>query len=324
MRKKALRIALETAVLLVIIVVFFLVNEEINSKRDSEFIPRDDKDFYAYQVESIGLDNNDLVIKGWFINLKEVKNVEREISDEDKPSILLYDLEYGSEIDIDGNIKPAYGISSKMEYGNRYDVNEYFKCEYDYSNCGFSARINDFIDRLENKEYQIVFKMNKEDKEGIMSSYYIYDGRLMHVSKSDYMIPDLKGTKLEKVVEEGICVAGYPQYHICVYQYGKRLYWIADNEYFFNENGKTEIGYSIETTQFERLPITRTENGWYWDNLQAYFEKYEILDDFGKYRVCVRDIPLDYSVVIVYSGGYNGGELFWNRTIRLDYSDLFS
>ena len=65
------------------------------------------------------------------------------------------------------------------------DVNEFFKCEYDYTNCGFLARIKKENIDLKNGQYQIIFKGNKNNYDNdIQSNSYIDKGKLKNNIRS--------------------------------------------------------------------------------------------------------------------------------------------
>lgn len=321
-KAKVVRITVEIGIVIIICIILFIVNEQINDNRNNSFLPVEDSNAYVYQVEKVYENEDDYVIQGWFIELKKVKNKERDVTSDKNLAVILYDIEAERPKDLDGNLKPAEGINLRVEHTVRNDVNEYFKCEYDYSNCGFLARIKKSDICLENRCYRVVFKLRGEDDKGILSSFYLANGQIRHVNPNDYMIPDVMGTDLENIAKEGICVAGCPEYHICVYQYGKKLYWIAEKGFLFEDDGSTYIQYSMDTTQFDKLPEKMKSNGWYWSNLGGNFEDYEITDTIncGKYRVCVRSIPSEYSVTWIDTGYYKEKDLVWMRVIRPDYA----
>ena len=320
--KKVKRIAAEIAIVLVLLVGFIVINEQIRQNRENSFKPITDNNMFAYQIDEITIEEQDLVIRGWFFELKKYRNTERETHARNKLGILLYNIDNEFEKDLAGYIKPQMGVSMRVDFFERSDVNEYFKCEYDYSSCGFEARIEKSNLDLMNEVYQIIFKPDYEKTDGILSNTYIDKGKLCYVNPQKKIQIEVLGTDLEKVVNNGVCVASNKDNKIAIYQYNWKLYWIAEKGYNFDEDGSTYIQYQIGTTQFHKLPSGRTDNGWYWDNIGTDFENNEITNTMncGEYRVYVRDIPIDYSVTGIETGYYNNGKWEWYEFVRPRYS----
>ncbi len=225
-----------------------------------------------------------------------------------KFGVVLYDLNNSVEKDLDGNDKPCIGIIMKMQYCDRFEVNEYFKCEYDYSKCGFTATVKMTDIDITNGEYQIVFKPEEEGEKGIVgnANAYLDKGELIYINPKDKIELDVAGTDLEPIIKNGICVASCPEYGICIYQNNWKLFWITNSDFKFENDNSTRIEWQLRTTQFNNLPKERTENGWYWSNIGDIYEKYEITNTMncGKYRVSARDIPVEYSIVRESTGYY--------------------
>ena len=96
-------------------------------------------------------------------------------------------------------------------------------------------------------------------------------------------------------------------YNIYVYQYEGDLYWIADEEYGFVD-GDTTIQCQLSTTQVEKLPIYCLERGGDTDSIGFLFSNNEIVNaNTGKYRVTKRNIPVEYSIVKIWTGNYIDG-----------------
>ena len=121
-----------------------------------------------------------------------------------------------------------------------------------------------------------------------------------------FVPPEVAGTALEEVVQNGYLRVCQPDYACYVYQYKGCLYWIADKAFHFEDNGKTYIQFQLWTTQTDKLPEKRLKNKRYWDNIGGYFEKYEITGtvNCGKYRVCKRKLPTEYSITAILTGFY--------------------
>jgi len=121
---------------------------------------------WVYQVDSIDENANELVLTGWAIELgtEAIKgNCE----------IILYDAE---------REKSYY---PKMSYEVREDVNQYFKCEYDYSMSGFVAGISKKKLDLENTVYEILIRPNKGRK--VYSVGYYANGEVVFVHPDEFV-----------------------------------------------------------------------------------------------------------------------------------------
>lgn len=308
------------AVILVLIIVFVLINNKISFSNVSSFYMYEDSNNFAYQIENVKIEDDELVVKGWFFELKSIRNISCDINDNRKPVFLLYDINSDVEEYIDGSQKPLTGVPSKTEWYDRQDINEYFKCEYDYTYCGFTAKYS--VDRIdfENGQYQIIIKFQEDNVNdwGIGTTTFIDRGEICYINPKNSKNLNVEGTDLEQIVHEGICVVNNPEYHIWVFQKDWKLYWIADEEYFFEEDGSTYIQYQLETTQFNKLPANRTDNGRYWSNLGDNFESNEISKKIncGKYRVYERDIPNEYSITRIETGYFADDKWIWQRYFR--------
>lgn len=305
-----------------IILVFVIINFYINEKNKREFEVISDSNNCTYQIENLEVDGDSLKISGWFLELNKIRNSSEICHEKKKLGILLMDMDlYKNKVDEDLSSKKN-GIKMEVISQDREDVDEYFNCEFDYSHCGFIAQLkkND-IDIL-NGRYQIVFKPEESGNEGILSSFYIDKGKLFHTNPSSYREPDVSGTDLEDIVNAGVCLACFPENGIYVYQYQDRIFWIADEGFKFSDDGNTIIIYMMDTTQFDKLPADRIENGYYWSNISESFEKYEITGSIncGRYRVSVRDIPREYSVVCIETGQYEEGQYIWYSLTRPIYT----
>ena len=176
--------------------------------------------------------------------------------------------------------KTGREIKADVSYGlQRSDVAGYFNSERDYSKTGYVVTVP-----------------------GVQS-------------QRGFVPPDVAGTDLEEIVQNGYLRVYRPDYACYVYQYKGYLYWIADKAFHFEENRKTYIQYQLWTTQTEKLPEKRLKNKWYWDNIGGYFEKFEITDtvNCGKYRVCKRKLPTEYSITAIVTGFYKNKKWVWQN-----------
>ena len=308
-------IVLVCAILTVIVICF------ISGQKNKEvFEAIGDSHYYAYQVEDVSIDGDDVVIKGWFFSLKRIRNTEYENDPDDKPGVIIYDISRETENYSDGSGRKRTGISADVTRINRPDINDYFKCEYDYSYSGFEARVKKSEINLENGKYQVIIKPEETGLRGIQAAYLV-NGKVKYTNPLDDIELNVAGTDLEEIVDNGTCVVSFPSQHVCVYQYGWKLYWIVDKDFFFEVYGGTHIQYQAETTQFNRLPATRTNIAKYWDDMEAAFENYEITDTMncGEYRVMVRDLPTAYSITQMSTGYCDFDTWLWRRFFRPDY-----
>jgi len=317
--KNNLRLVISLLFIVLFIIVIYIINLYIDKNRRISFKFSEDSNTCAYQIEEIFVDEDNLVLKGWFIELERVRNVPQKIEKNNKLGVLLYDLKSGQEINIENENKSFKGIECTVERVNREDVNKYFECGYDYSECGFIARINKKDIDLNNGEYQIVFKEDiNQYLGGVITSIYIVKGKIQYVNPKEYYQIDVQGTDLEKIVNNGICLACISDNHMCIYQYKGEIYWIAGEDFYFEDDGSTVIQYQMETTQFDKLPKDRIESACFWSNISGEFETYEITDKMncGKYRVSVRKIPQEYSVYKIWTGYCINDSWIWYRSFR--------
>jgi len=324
-KKRVLRLFIEIIFTIIIVFGLMLLNDKINLDQKREFRLVDDSRSYAYQIESVNTEGDDFVIEGWFFELKSVHNVAKEIKEDKELGIVLYDISSKSKKETEKENIYNKGIALNVYKKTRADVNEYFKCEYDYSKCGFEARINKSeIDLIDGK-YQVIIKPDYEQDIGIGINAYIDNGILKFVDSEEEMSLDVTGTDLEVIVEDGYCLASNLEYSISVYQYKDELYWIADTGYYFEEDGGTYIQYQLDTTQFQKLPADRKDNGWFWSNIGGDFEIYEVTSKMncGKYRVSSRKIPKEYSVTQIETGYFADGKWTWQSTFKPVYLYLF-
>lgn len=318
MKKEVLRYFLMGFMIIVILVVFCIINDSIDYSRKSTFEYLADTNEYAYQIENMTFEDEDLVISGWFFSLKKVQNEYREVDTQNSIGIVLYDKSQKEEKNIDGSNKHKKGIALSTTMYTRTDINNYFKCEFDYSQCGFTARIKKSEVSLEDKQYQIIIKPDQDSLGGICTETYIDYGKLIYIDPDAKIVLDVERTDLKSIIESGYCLVSCPEYGIYVYQNKRKLYWIADENYYFEDDGSTYIQLHFDTTQFDRLPIYRTYNGWFWDDLGGAFEDYEITNEIncGKYRVAMREIPKEYSITRIGTGYKSAGSWIWQKYFR--------
>lgn len=195
----------------------------------------------------------------------------------------------------------------------RADVNQYFLCQYDYEPTGFIATGK--IDPSE--EYEVLILRRRLFP--VSTGVFVTGEDVHYVAEKDFVAPEVEGTDLEPIVKRGVLRVFEPDEHCWVYQYEGALYWVVDQDFYFEDDGTTYIQYQLYTTQTQNLPAHRLENNWLWDNIGAYFEANELEGDFGAYRVMRRDIPSEYSVTSIITGYYANGHWIWERYFRPYY-----
>lgn len=240
---------------------------------------------WVVQVDEVRSEGDEFVLEGFAFKLNQ--NAEGESFE-----IVLHNLDTGEY------------FFSKMKYEDRDDVNDYFFCEYDYTKSGFEARIKEKKLDLEKNDYEILLRPESE-KNPYQFATYLAGGKLMYANPKEYIPLDAKGTSLEEIVEKGILRVYRPDAGMYVYQYNGKLYWMADTNYTFEEDGITCIQYQIGTTQVEKLPLDCRQKNWNFERREYNFEVQENKDlQTGKYRVVERTLPTEYSVLDVVTGYY--------------------
>ncbi len=322
-RKKIYRILLNLIAIIAILIVFLIVNIKIDiaSKQRLSFVSDGGK--YCYGIDSLEREENELVINGWFLEMKSLEGVEIEVSDKDAEQMLALVPIHGD--DLNNEAQNAVFLKVRDTKIDRPDVNEYLSCEYDYSKCGFVAAVSCDELNLEKTAYRLVFKPDAMKALAVLLNVYLTDGGIIYTDPTQSPELDTDGTELDKIVKEGVRLVSRPDFGCYVYQLGKDLYWIADDNYAFCENGETYIQYQMNTTQVDNLPEERLMNNWFWSNIGDLFERHEITSqiDCGKYRVSKREIPSEYSVTDITTG-YNNGEWVWKSKFKPLYTMLMS
>ena len=186
----------------------------------------------------------------------------------------------------------------------RPEVAEYFGEEYRYS--GFRMKLPS-----DNGEIIIYYNPLLTIPTGV----FVSESELRYTREKNNSSP----TITVPFVTEGKLLVCRPDFHCWVYQYEGSLYWIADQDFCFEDDGTTYVQYHLWTTQTEKLPQHRLENKWLWDNIGGYFEDYEIQGNFGEYRVMKRELPTVYPIVSILTGYYKDGKWIWKEYFRPYY-----
>ena len=323
MKKKSLIITVSAITLVCIAALSLLITMIVRNGKKKVFEPLGDSMFYAYQVESADIEGDYVVIKGWYFELRKIRNSEIAFYTENPPGVIIYDMSRETKSYAEGSGMEREGLAAEVIFTDRPDINDYFKCEYDYTHCGFEAKIKKSKIDFENGKYQVLIKPDEMESRSIQAAF-ILNGQLRYTSPLDEMMLNVQGTDLEKIVKDGVCVLSNPDAHVCVYQYGWKLYWITDSGFVFEKDGTTQIEFCSETTQFDRLLNRRKNNIGYLDDMGDLFENYEVTDtmDCGEYRVAVREIPDEYAVTQLVTGYKSKGKWVWRGFFRPVYRFL--
>lgn len=282
---KQLRVFINCTIIVCLAVVLdYYVQDYIYKTR---YEIKDDDFSHVFQIDSAEIVDNRFILKGWVFKLDEDSGT-------DDFEIILYDY---------NNDKDYY---MKVEDTVRDDVNEYFLCEYDYSNVGFEAGLNLNKMDLDDINYEVLIRP-KDVRVAYRTGTYISNGKIMFVKPESFVPLDVEGTDLEKIVKNGMLRVYRPDVGMYVYQYRGMLYWIADRNYAFEDDGITWFELQMNTTQIERLPKLYIENGWYWNFITFGFEYNEIYElETEEYRIAMRNIPDEHSITEMWTGVYDG------------------
>ena len=285
----------------------------------------------CFQVDKAVLDGNLLKLTGFAfgceqpvsyfgLTLKSTKT-GKEIKADVEYGLLRQDIAqyFNGEQDY---TKTGKETKADVEYGLlRQDEAQFFNAGRDYTRTGFTATVSDV---RADEEYEIFMYLKRfvAFPTGVYIRGKDIKGTDIHYTKQDgFIAPEVAGTALEEIVNKGYLRVYRPDRACYVYQYKGYLYWLADKGFHFENNGKTYMQYQLWTTQIDKLPQKRLKNHWYWDNIGGYFEKHEITDtmDCGRYRVCKRKLPTDYSITSIVTGYYKNGKWIWKNYFRPVY-----
>ncbi len=214
------------------------------------------------------------------------------------------------------NLDTGEYLFPKMKYLDRKDVNDYFLCEYDYTNSGFLATVKTEEIDLQKNEYEVLLLPHLTHSPYRFATY-ISKGELLYTNPKTYEALDVEGTSIEEIVKEGVLRVYEPENHMYVYQYMGELYWIAEEEYQYWDNDVLE--FLTYTTQNKRLPQQRLENNWMFDNIGFVFSSMELPEMSARgYRVSKKEIPTEYSIKKITTGNEKNGWI-WKSEFRPRY-----
>ncbi len=287
--------AVFTLSMVIIIGFYMMAMRYVKYKRDLNNLVPDDFSF-VFQIDEVKVEEKNFSLGGWaFILGQEALNGDMEL--------WLYDMQEEKII-----------YPRTTEYTQRIDVNDYFLCEYDYTDCGIIACFESEKLDVANKNYQILIS-DVDNLKVYRTETYFSKGKVMYCVPEEYVCLDVIGTDLEKIVTYGTLRVYRPDFGMYVYQYEDALYWIAEPHYGFVDED-TYIQFEMGTTQIEKLPEDRLANNWFWSNIGFRFKSKELTEwNTGKYRVAKCELPSDYSITKIWTGNYIE-ELFWIQYFR--------
>lgn len=304
----------------VIVLLFIGINIIIELMRKEILLLIPDGSSFCYGIDSFERKEDILSIKGWFI---EFKNDEENHENDSEDAELKMALVPNYEAKADAKPENAVFLDVLSFKESRSDVNEYFKCDYDYSKCGFTADIDVKKLDLDTIDYRLVIKPNAKKTPAVLLNVYLTNAGLSYTNPTQTPGLDTADTDLDKIVNEGIRLVSRPDYGCYIFQLGDELYWIADENFIFSKDEKTIVQLKMYTTQIENNAIDSRGKNVYEITSPDYFESHEITDSMncGKYRVSVRVIPKDHSVTSVETGYYDGGWI-WREEFKINYCKM--
>ena len=270
---------------------------------------------FCFQIDEASTQGKELALRGFaFVyNRRQVP-----------PRLVLRQTKAENTIHTDDRLRQSETeemIVLEINYGAaRPDVNEYFLCDYNYTNVGFTA--TGIVNPETEYEIMIGWTLGKLVSTGV----YILGEDVHRVTYEETYYDEMTKAKEEAIpnlstdfVKNGTLLVCRSDMHIWIYQHNGSLYWVADKGFHFEDDGTTKIQYQLWTTQPERLPTERLKKNHFWDSLSGYFEKYELSGDFGKYRVMRCKLPTEYSITSILTGYYKNGEWVWANSFRPIY-----
>lgn len=277
---------------------YLFVDEYIDRSFDLKSIIKDDFSF-AFQIDEVEKEGSDVVLEGWAFKL----NID---ANEDDMEVLLYDTSLEKIV-----------YPKKIEILKRQDVDDYFSCHYNYAESGFVAKFAGKQVDLQKKDYEILIA-DRINRKIYQTGTFISNEKQIFVNSNKFELPNVLDSPLETIVSEGVLKVYRPDIGMYVYQYEGNLYWVTDETFEFEENG-TKIEYTVYTTQNERLP--KEQRKFAREDLQFFFENEEVHElSVGVYRVCTRQLPTEYSVYKVVTGGWSSEKGWsWRDEFRVRY-----
>lgn len=307
--------------MIAILCIFIIGNVLIKKTVSQKYTLEEDNNFIEH-IEKCEIKEDKIWVYGWCF-YKNVDSINQEIQ------VFLKNIEDSEDV-----------VWLDVTRIDREDIDTYYDCEFDYSKTGFEASAKLSKDYFDKAEYEIIIKLSyteifvqdigtsetvvrRDNVKTVSTQQYISKGELTTFKNKTESEPlRTESTELNEVFDKGICLLYREEADLYVYQYREKLYWIAGDHFFFEEDNSTLIQYQLDTTRTECLPAERISNGWLWDNLDFVFEENEIVtDETCPYRVAVKNIPSEYPVLRFWTGYYHSGQP-WTEYVNIDVNEL--
>ena len=260
----------------------------INKKNDLDNLVPDDFSF-IFQIDEVE-STEDVILRGWAFKL-DVNSTKKDMD------VYLYD------------IASKTIVYPKTEQVLRKDVDDYFSCQYDYSQSGFYAKFSSSKVDVLNKDYEVLIA-DEVNKKVYRTGTYIVQGEVSYVHPDAFVSLDAEGNDLENIISNGVLRCCYKDQGVYVYQYDKKLYIIYEASKSVMDDAYHPL--HLYAVQKELLPMERQIEGVRYDNNDFYFgDKEDLLKNYGEYKVAVVDIDKTYDISRVTTGMYSISSKTW-------------
>ena len=260
-----------------------------------------------YEIENIVVEHDKVTFSGWAFHL-DATNEEVVLILEDEEGIDQYI--YASEL------------------WEREDIEKYFIEDREFGKVGF--RCSTEINAIENDCcYKVLLGLcyQKDSEIGITTitkidtGYFFYEGDIFAYNPKEFTEPQIKVTKLLNIIKEGKLRAYDMEKKVWIYQYGDKLFYIADitdvPAYLENDVKVVLFPYTSRT---ELLPIERQVHGY--DHIRKfYFDENVITEGVYTYMISEVEIPSEYPVTYISTGIYDYTEDNWIMDCMFSMSD---
>lgn len=284
-----------------------IISKILDSKKFREYSIVNDINL-VNSIESIIYKDNNLILNGYAFLLDRNSN-------DSYISVFLRNVDTMDEIWLD------------TEQITRTDISSYFDCEHYYGNSGFIASTN--VKKVDNDApYEIIINidyinendniLNKKVRKTVSAGQYILNEKLYAYNPYEFDMPNLniESDLIKNVFNYGDLCIYLKEYGVYVYQYQGKLYWIATEDFQFNDD--ETIMYHIHA--YSKLSENRKQ--YIFKNMSFIFEQYEYTDEVTHpYRVAILDIPNDYAIIYVTTGVYSkkNEKSVWFKNFHLNY-----
>ncbi len=316
--KRSYQIVFFVVSMCVIFGIYFGIRTRMFLIQEHEYTVIDDVKL-AKCVEDVSIEKGRIKVTGWCF----YKDID---SNKNKVQVFLRNVEDKTDI-----------VWLDVKEMVRDDINAYFDGEVDYSQCGFEASTRTNKLDIGKKTYEIFIKLtytidfvqqnnwieNREYIQTVSTKQYLRQGELTALSEENNIAVISASEELNEVINNGLLLVFREDVGMYVYQYKNKLYWVANEAFYFTENGRTYIQYHLYTNRADKLPKARLEAGYSFDNRGFYFEEHELIqEENNPYRVAVYDIPQEYPITYFSTGYYEDSEWIWRENINLNVSAL--